>query len=373
MRKLLFVCLVTCFFSCERKETLGRFTVEGEIKNVPDQKIYLDELYFSPDQPPATIDTSEIKNGKFSLHGVAPQQGLYRVRLNENEPGFIFINDQSSINFSTDYKNKDLRTPVFNSPANASFKKFFVSMDSMQKIVGTIDTSSINSIDSAATAKRDLKIKTFKESYKTFILNYVDTTSSPVIAIFALGYSDKLDQATVSTAINKLPKRFPDHMVLNKLVSNYNAMLAAQKKVSQKPAMPVNAPDITLPDTEGHPFALSSLRGKFVLVDFWASWCGPCRAENPNVVAAYNKYKNKNFTILGVSLDKEKEPWLKAIANDHLNWKHISDLKFWNSLAVTTFNFEAIPYNILIDPSGKIIGKELRGEDLDKKLGEVLK
>jgi len=132
------------------------------------------------------------------------------------------------------------------------------------------------------------------------------------------------------------------------------------------------APELTLPDTQGRPVSLSSFKGKYLLVDFWASWCGPCRAENPNVVQAYSEFKNKNFTILGVSLDKEKDPWLEAIRSDRLNWTHVSDLKYWQSKAVEVFQFQGIPFNLLIDPQGKIIAQGLRGDELESKLKEVL-
>lgn len=131
------------------------------------------------------------------------------------------------------------------------------------------------------------------------------------------------------------------------------------------------APEIALPNPEGKIVPLSSLRGKYVLVDFWAKWCGPCRKENPNIVRAYNKYKDKGFTVYGVSLDRTREDWLQGIREDGLTWTHVSDLKFWQSEAARTYNINAIPFSLLLDPNGVIIAKNLRGEALDKKLSEI--
>ncbi|MBY0245091.1 MAG: TlpA family protein disulfide reductase [Sphingobacteriaceae bacterium] len=154
--------------------------------------------------------------------------------------------------------------------------------------------------------------------------------------------------------------------------SNYVQTLKQLIPILKKVQKGNKAIDLALPDAENKIKKLSSQYGKYILVDFWASWCPPCRAENPNVVKVFEKYKHKNFTVFGVSLDKNKENWLKAIKDDQLNWTQVSDLNFWNSEGAKTYGVRAIPANVLIDPNGIIVARNLYGDELEKKIAELL-
>jgi peroxiredoxin len=367
--------IASLFFlsSCNTSVQKGQFTVTGELKNTPDQKIYLEELYFSQ-KDPAVLDTADIKNGKFSLTAIAPEEGLYRLRLEKSEAAFIFINDQPAIPFSSDLNSLSLENAKFNSPANYLLRSFMVDIEKQRKEIE--DKASIlqqykNPLPSDSTYQvMQLDIVDKQAKFQQNILRYVDTTSNAVMALFSLGYTRDIEPEKIETAIGGLTKRFPTNQAIATIVAQYKQLIAQNKSL---PKIGGIAPEITMADTSGKAFSLSMLRGKYVLVDFWASWCGPCREENPNVVNAYQEFKNKNFTVLGVSLDKQKAEWTKAIEEDHLTWYHISDLKYWNSAAVAPYGIEGIPYNVLLDPQGKIIAMNLRGNDLQIKLRELIK
>lgn len=376
MKKLWIAASVVLFATACNNRGNKNFTVSGEIKNAPATVVYLEQIAYD-NMPPQVVDSVTLNNGKFLLKGKADEESLLQLRfpMVEKGPLYFVINDKSTIELTGDWNNsRELK--YTGSPASERLQVFVDSLSATQQKIYTIQYEIQNVIQGdSLKAIKQAEMGTILSSFKAYVKQTAMEDNSPMVSMFATSINTGTDAVENEALYNSLAKRFPKHTGIQSVVKQFREGSSAAQQQQQAPggvAVGSMAPDITMPDVNGTDFSLSSLKGKYVLVDFWASWCGPCRAENPNVVAAYNKYKNKNFTILGVSLDKTKDAWTTAIKQDGLTWTHISDLKFWDSKAVTLYGFNGIPYNVLIDPSGKIIADNLRGSELERKLGEVL-
>ena len=382
IKNYLLIIVSALIFSCNNKSK-DQFTINGKIENAKDQKVYLEQLFFN-EKDIAVLDTAEIKNGKFVLTAKSEEEGLYRVRLEQdNNASYLIINDQPEIDFSAKIGNgsdDNFKNLKIETPGNKALKTLIVGL--MENVATLEKNGAI--LDSLQNAGNDslLAIETVKqaklnEGLTSFLNGYVFNSEDPIVTIFAMANASTEDKNTIQKRVEHLTKKFPKHKGAQDIIVAYNKFLTEMNKPKpaqpEKPVVGNMAPDFTMNDTEGKPVSLSQYKGQYVLVDFWASWCGPCRGENPNVVAAYKKYKNKNFTVLGVSLDEDKDAWMKAIQKDGLTWKHISDLKGWQSAVVPVYGIEGIPYNVLLDPEGKILATELRDKDLDAFLSKTLK
>lgn len=378
MKQFLFAFFTVALFSCNSK-TVSSFTVEGTLKNAGAKTVYLEQNLANSERP-LIVDSTQIGNdGSFKLSVTSKEEGIYSLRAGQSQlPFAVLINDAKKIKVDADLSRQSKIYTVTNSPASEKIIEFDTKVSETLKTLSSV----VHHHDSLSQIKTDARnqktIDSFKiadsvnyvaasSGLKNYVVDLANNSSSATLVVYAVtSYQQISDryglsgftQMEVSEIVDKALTKFPG-----------NTALTDWKKTLR----PSQAPDFTLTDTSGKQVSLSSFRGKYLLVDFWASWCKPCRMENPNVVAAYNQFKDKNFTILGVSLDNSKQEWLRAIQQDGLTWNHVSDLKGWESDVVNLYGVQGIPYNFLLDPNGNIIAEDVRGQELFNTLSKVLK
>ena len=382
MRKIFLPFFIAATLLACKHEPKKEFVVTGKIRNAGEKILYLQETPLGTGERIIEDSSLIADDGSFYLKGKGTEESLFGLSLKSQPYPFAFvINDASKITVNADLKNPNGYI-VSGSTASKSLKEF--SLNASKQWAGLYAIGQeMDSLKKAGVSDSVLLNENSKGMYqvgelRNYVSSYIRNSSDPITSVWALGtYSQIFSAEDYQSLLNDIVKKFPNHKGVATIKEMSDRQLALQKQKNKEPEevqwIGKQAPELSLPDINGKAVSLSSFKGKYVLVDFWASWCLPCRRENPNVVQAYNKYKNKNFTILGVSLDKEKGDWMDAINSDKLAWTQVSDLQEWNSVAVSTFNFNGIPFNVLVDPSGKIIGQSLRGPDLDQKLAEVLK
>jgi len=361
------ILLFSCSVAMSQKVTdpviiTGTLTEKGAFK-----QIYLDTL--NGQNPWIFVSSAIDDNGSFKLVAPIANTDIYRLRLDDKNYMWLILSPGEKVSLKTVGAQLGGNATIQGSPQT---QLLYNAMNTSQQFESQKAALNQKYSEVQSSPKRDslaaIIINQFRVNdslQKSSLKAQMEKNPSSLAWIF---FQDKLDMTTDFEIIDKIDaamfKAYPN----NGFIQQHHQQVSVERKT----AIGAQAPEIALADVDGNIRKLSSLKGKVVLIDFWASWCGPCRKENPNVVAVYGKYKDKGFEVFSVSLDKDKAAWLQAITKDNLSWpNHVSDLKYWKSEGAAIYGVSSIPYTVLIDKKGKIVAKKLRGVELENKVKEL--
>lgn len=347
MKKIFFLFIVLPFFAFSQSKNISSsdFEISGNVTGYEDGT----SVSFLNQQTGVPEKQATIEKGKFTIKGNLKEPSFIVLIFGDQPPAIPLFIDNSKIKIEGDKNNLE-NLVISGSQSEEEFSEYSKQLKPYEKIFSQgaePDAASIAAVEKIS---------------ENFVQKHPGSFVAPIAIIRVLQSSQNIALA------EKL------YWMMTKEVKESDLSRYVNQQLALAKINPIGSQvaNFTQADTAGRPVKISSFRGKYVLIDFWASWCRPCRQENPNVVAAFNKYHKKNFTVLGVSLDQAKPAWLNAIHMDGLTWTHVSDLKGWGNEVAAIFKVTSIPQNLLIDPTGKIIAKNLRGEALQNKLDEIL-
>ena len=339
--------------------------LEGKINHpVADEPVLLEEI--GPTEV-ATVDTlrvTEDSTFRYDLKEVKP--GFYRINFYGRQYVNLILDDES-VHVTADGDSPDGLATVEGSTDTDHFNAVNEIMQNMQTQINDMNADYLKARADGDTETMNEIEQQYKEvegENSAKIKRKIKEMGTSLAVFYAVNYLDAEQEFSFL-------KELADTFQVARPDSRYTQQFVEQVNTLSQLAVGMPAPDIALPNPEGDTLRLSSLHGKYVMIDFWAAWCKPCRMENPNVVRLYEQYKDKGFEIYGVSLDRTKDAWVEAIADDKLTWQHVSDLQYFNSEAAALYSINAIPATVLLDREGKIIAKNLRGEALAAKLAEI--
>ncbi|MBE0638325.1 MAG: AhpC/TSA family protein [Bacteroidales bacterium] len=346
-------------FSCSKPK--NQFEIKANLEGVSEGWVILAKAV---DNDLSPLDSLMVKEGKFSFKGTIDIPEMYYLHFKTDEQYLGFFVEPGELNITgtlQEAKYEGLPTQALYDRLVSELKVYENQFEEIslqyREAAARNDEMTQRAIEQRATV--------IEKERMDYMLNFAEANNTSIVAPFILVNNiQNFDIEKVESSMAKL-----DPSVHG---SNYYVMLNEQVEKLQRLSVGREAPVFSQNDPDGNPISLDSFRGKYLLVDFWASWCKPCRIENPNIVAAYAKYHDKGFEVFGVSLDRDKNAWLKGIADDNLTWPQVSDLQYWNNEASKLYSISSIPANLLLDPEGIIIAKNLRGEELHTKLAELL-
>ncbi|NQY09196.1 MAG: AhpC/TSA family protein [Flavobacteriales bacterium] len=366
MRVFQFIIVSTVLFLAACQGEL-EYSLKGKFKNAEGKSLYIEKAGVQGFQ---TIATAVLdSDGEFLFTFPVRDAGYYRIRVGSDQSIILIIDKGESVLVNGDATNLGQNYTVEGSKNSVLYKEFF---SSYQKNMVSIDSLKQMYTVIMQTTRDAIQIRQIQEQFgelssaqSTFSKNFIDAHINDFVVLSVVeSLEPEPNMEYYKKVESSMSKNFPNSVLAQNFV----------KKVSDLNRIAIGSipPEIQMSDPNGNIVALSSLKGKVVLVDFWASWCRPCRMESPNLVRLYNQFNSSGFEIYSVSLDKNKNSWLQAIQQDQLNWIHVSELAYWNTSVVKTYGFSGIPFTVLLDRDGKIIGKNLRGAQLAQKVQEVL-
>ena len=364
-----FALIIICIVACNNAGPI-KFKLNGSFENRKEGKMIL--TYNSVLLGHQVSDTVPIINGKFVFTGDIPEPIISHIKIDGNKSGvYMHIeNAEMTLKCASDTLSK---AKITGSPINDDIERYYLER---KKIMNEFyKKNNFDSLQKIYKQKGDVEIKKLldelksKASLESEKINLDFVKQNPA-SYYSIELVQKLSVGKSSEQIENLLKLLDPKFNDSQSVKDLRAKAEAQKSFG----IGMIVPDFTMNDPQGNPIKFSEVyaKNKYTLLDFWASWCGPCRKENPNVVAVFNSYKDKGFGVFGVSLDKDLKSWKKAIEKDQLNWPHVSDLKYWKNEVALLYSVSSVPFNFLIDSNGKIIDRNLREAKLREKISELL-